>query len=78
MKDRGSAARRGMRLLSPRMLPPLRALEGSTASTATRWPPSISRIPRASMRVLLPTPGTPVIPTRVALPVAGRRLSSTS
>ena len=27
-----------MRVLSPRIEPPLRALDGSTASTATRWP----------------------------------------
>ena len=27
-----------MRVLSPRMLPPERALDGSTASTATRFP----------------------------------------
>ena len=32
------AARRAIRVLSPRMLPPVRLDVGSTASTATRWP----------------------------------------
>ena len=36
MKAAGSAARRAMRVLSPRMLPPVRLLLGSMASTATR------------------------------------------
>ena len=62
-----------MRVLSPRIDPPERVLDGSMASTATRWPRARRRIPIASTKVLLPTPGTPVIPTRRALPVAGRR-----
>ena len=60
-----------MRVLSPRMLPPLTGLLGSTASTATRWPRSTRWSPRASISVLLPTPGGPVMPTRTA-PAARR------
>ena len=46
-----------MRVLSPRIEPP-RALDGSTASTATLCPPWSTRWrPNASMNVDLPTPG---------------------
>jgi hypothetical protein len=62
-------ARRSMRVLSPRMLPPVTGLDGSTASTATREPCSIRCRPRLSMKVLLPTPGGPVMPTRTPAPV---------
>ena len=60
-----------MRVLSPRIEPPVRPLDGSTASTATRWPAAVSMVPKASMKVLLPTPGTPVMPTRCAPPACG-------
>ena len=74
MKARSSTARRSMRVLSPRMLPPETGLDGSTLSTATFSPRSRIRcMPRASMKVLLPTPGTPVIPTRSEWPVCGSR-----
>ena len=43
---------------------------GSTASTATLWPRSVRDLPRLSIKVLLPTPGTPVIPTRWESPVS--------
>src|ERR1051326_8325659 len=76
MNASDAAASRGMRFLSPRMLPPESALDGSTASTATRLPPAIRCSPNASMKVLFPTPGTPLTPTRAARPVAGRRISS--
>jgi hypothetical protein len=56
-----------MRVLSPRMEPPDTVLDGSTASTATRWPWPIRYRPSASMKVLLPTPGTPLMPRRKAL-----------
>src|SRR2546426_5261903 len=75
MKASGAAARRGMRVLSPRMLPPESALEGSTASTATFFPRPIRWSPQASMKVLFPTPGTPLTPTRAARPVSGSRSS---
>ena len=61
-----------MRVLSAMTLPPLRALLGSTASTATRCPLPTSITPKLSMKALLPTPGTPVMPSRTALPVFGR------
>ena len=48
-----------MRVLSPRIEPPLRVLDGSTASTATRWPASTRCRPSASMNVDLPAPGAP-------------------
>src|SRR5262245_25502245 len=75
MNASGATESRAMRVLSPRMLPPERALDGSTASTATRLPCAMRWRPKASMNVLLPTPGTPVMPTRAARPVDG---SSTS
>src|SRR6185312_7982230 len=59
------------RVLSPRIEPPVRAEVGSTASTATLWLSSIRYMPSASMVVDLPTPGEPVMPTRIALPVPG-------
>ena len=68
--DRPTGA--AMRVLSPRMLPPVRVDEGSTASTATRWPSPVSIVPRASMNVDLPTPGTPVMPTRWLPPALGQ------
>ena len=67
------AASRVIRVLSPRMLPPVRLDVGSTASTATCRPSSTSRMPTASMNVDLPAPGTPVMPMRWAPPAAGRR-----
>ena len=51
-------------VLSPRIDPPVRLLEGSTASTATERPRSTMWSPSASMSVDLPAPGAPEIPTR--------------
>ena len=67
-----------IRVLSARMLPPVRGLLGSTASTATRSPFCVSIMPKLSMKVLLPAPGTPVIPRRTALPVWGSSASMTA
>lgn len=53
------------------MEPPVLLDEGSTASTATRWPMPVSRVPKASMKVDFPTPGTPLIPIRRAFPECG-------
>ncbi len=73
----GSADKCSIRVLSPRMLPPEIGLDGSTVRTARRSPRSwITCIPSASMKVLLPTPGTPVMPTRRDFPVCGRIESS--
>ena len=53
----GLAASFAIRVLSPRMLPPVRVDDGSTASTATRCPASISRLPSASMNARLADAG---------------------
>mgnify|MGYP000456671995 CR=1 FL=1 len=58
-----------MRVLSPRILPPESCEEGSTANTATLWPRLSRYMPKASIKVDLPTPGTPVMPIRILLPV---------
>ena len=71
MKAFGSWTSCSMRVLSPRMEPRVMVLEGSTASTARRWPRRQRRVPSPSMKVLLPTPGTPVMPTRRLRPVPG-------
>jgi len=66
--------------LSPRMLPPESWLLGSIASTATFCPCSAFRVlpimrspirnmPSRSITLLLPAPGTPVMPTRMELPL---------
>src|ERR1700722_8975469 len=57
MKALSAAASRAMRVLSARIEPPVRAEEGSTASTATRWPAPVRYVPIASTVVDLPTPG---------------------
>ena len=75
MKALGSRARRAIRVLSPKMEPPVRVEDGSTASTATLCPAAVRLAPRASMVVDLPTPGTPVMPTRIAVPVCGSTAS---
>jgi hypothetical protein len=77
MKAAGFCDSSSMRVLSPRMEPPVTDDDGSTASTATRRPCSMRYSPSASMKVDLPTPGTPEMPTRIAPPVCGSRPSST-
>ena len=71
MKAFGCRDSRSMRVLSPRIEPPETSEDGSTASTATRRPESARWMPSASMKVDLPTPGGPEMPTRAAPPVAG-------
>ena len=75
IKAFGSAASRPMRVLSPRMAPPVRVELGSTASTATLCPCAVRLLPSVSMSVDLPTPGTPVMPTRTPPPVRSATLS---
>lgn len=66
-------------VLSPRMLPPVTVLDGSTASTATFLPKSLqSIVPKASMNVDLPAPGTPVMPIRNDFPLCGKRDANSS
>jgi hypothetical protein len=69
---------RAMRVLSPRMLPPVRVDDGSTARTATRLPLPVSSEPRASTNVDFPAPGTPVMPMRWAPPAFGNSRVSSS
>ena len=69
MKAFSSAASFAIRVLSPRIDPPDRRDVGSTASTATFLPRSVSSVPKLSIKVDLPTPGTPVMPMRCAPPV---------
>src|SRR3954452_21648839 len=74
----GSTESRCMRVLSPRIEPPERAEEGSTARTATFDPAPVRVTPSWSMNVDLPTPGTPLIPTRRAPPACGSSSTSSS
>jgi hypothetical protein len=67
-----------MRVLSPRIEPPPRLDEGSIASTASDRPRSSSDRPKRSIRVDLPTPGTPVMPSRTDLPVCGSTSASSA
>ena len=69
MKAFISVASRAMRVLSAKIEPPVRRDDGSTASTAILCPSPVSMLPSASIVVDFPTPGTPVMPTRTALPV---------
>src|SRR5690625_1888659 len=67
-----------MRVLSPKMLPPERELLGSMASTAPLFFFSEIRYsPRASMKVLFPAPGTPVMAIRSVPPVKGNSFAIT-
>ena len=58
----GLTLNKGMRVLSPRIEPPLSAEVGSTASTATRCPASVRYWPSVSIKVDFPTPGDPEMP----------------
>ena len=59
-----------MRMRSPRIAPPLKGLEGSTATTATREERSRYAPARLFTRVDFPPPGGPVTPTTWARPVS--------
>ena len=78
MYARGSAARRSILVLSPRIEPPLTVEDGSTASTASLWPRSRRNMPKDSMNVDFPTPGAPDSPMRRACPGACARRSRRS
>ena len=58
----GSLTKFFILVLSPRILPLVIELEGSTAKTATFFSNLDKYVPKASIKVLFPTPGTPVIP----------------
>jgi len=56
-------------VLSPKILPPVFLLLGSIAKTAIfLFLLSIKKVPKDSIKVLFPTPGTPVIPILTELP----------
>ena len=57
-----------MRVLSPNIDPRERSDDGSMANTAKRLPILHSSVPKASIKVDLPAPGTPVMPSRIELP----------
>ena len=57
-----------IRVLSPRIDPPERSLLGSMARTASLRPCLTRCIPKVSIEVLFPAPGTPVMPIRMDLP----------
>ena len=63
----GCLDNRSIRVLSPRIDPPDRFDDGSTARTATFRPCSTSIIPKLSVNVDFPTPGVPDKPIRKAL-----------
>ena len=65
IKALGSLQRVSIRVLSPRILPLLFSLLGSIASTASLCPFDVMKLPNASMNVLFPAPGTPVMPMRI-------------
>ena len=73
IKAPGSRLSRSIRVLSPRIEPPVRADDGSTARTATRRPDAVSIEPKLSIKVDLPTPGVPVRPSLIAPPALGKR-----
>src|SRR6478735_10411489 len=68
MNTPSSVACSCIRRRSPRIEPPVNGEVGSTASTATRSPPSRATRSRALVNVLLPAPGAPVMPTTYAAP----------
>jgi len=71
MKTPGSRKCSVRRMRSPRSAPCVNGLEGSTETTPTVL--SCARIWRtsAAIRLDLPTPGGPVMPTTYAEPVSG-------
>ena len=68
MKAFLSLANSSIRVLSPRMEPPVIFEEGSTASTATLISFAVNILPKVSMKVDFPTPGIPVKPRRIEFP----------
>ena len=54
------------------MLPCVFSDVGSIASTATLCPLRVSSFPKTSMKLLFPTPGTPVIPTLTEFPLCAK------
>ena len=68
MKAAGARDSSAIRVLSPRIAPPPRFDDGSTASTAIRRPSPMPARPKRSIKVDLPAPGGPEMPIRIAPP----------
>src|SRR5680860_1243745 len=66
-----------MRILSPNIAPPVKGLDGSTATTATLWPSLRTLSISTEVRVDLPEPGAPVSPRTYAFPDFGNKSAST-
>ena len=62
IKAFSSVTRASILVLSPKIEPLFTELLGSTANTATFLPCAVKYLPKVSIKVLFPTPGTPVIP----------------
>ena len=78
MKAFFSLDRASILVLSPNILPFERSLLGSIANTANLWPCFNKCIPKESIEVLFPAPGTPVIPMRTDFPAKGKHFSMIS
>ena len=73
----GSADSSAIRVLSPSTEPPVRTERRVDGEHADPVAVAGQLVPRVSMNVDLPTPGTPEMPTRTAPPAAGRAESAT-
>ena len=62
IKALSSFTKSSILVLSPKIEPLLKLLLGSTAKTAIFLPCDVKKVPKVSIKVLFPTPGTPVIP----------------
>ena len=71
IKAFSSFANSSILVLSPKIEPLFTEELGSIAKTATFFPSEIAYLPKLSIKVDLPAPGTPVIPTLTELPVIG-------
>ena len=67
-----------MRMRSPSSAPPVKGLEGSTATTPTFLPAARQPAASSEISVDFPAPGAPVTPTRWAFPTAPERASSSA
>ena len=66
-----------MRVLSPKILPPVRSAGGIDCEDGyILLEVADEMMPRASMTLLLPVPGDPVMPKRMELPVEERQSST--
>jgi hypothetical protein len=78
MKQKSDFASSSIRVLSPSMLPPVMGEDGSMAKTAIFFPDLTRKSPRASIKLLLPTPGGPLMAMRSELPQVGSNFANIS